>query len=171
MTYIKNTNIKADDSPSIDAFGRWRVSQITTQYDQKQIHDNLPLFIDQELTNTATSSHSADNAETKLATSAIGDIAIAQTKQRFNYQSGKSQLLYWTFNNFNVETGITKKIGYFSSSTISPFDTLLDGFYLQSDSSTGEESLHVYRKGTITATSSRSNWDDPLDGSGISKIT
>ena len=43
------------NSPFADAFGRFRVSQITTQIDIKQLHDKLPLFINEELIGGATS--------------------------------------------------------------------------------------------------------------------
>ena len=47
------TNIQANDSPSIDSFGRWRVSNPETLFDSKQIFDNQPLFWDdQEETGT-----------------------------------------------------------------------------------------------------------------------
>ena len=85
---------------NIDAFGRLRVSELTTQFDAKQLHDNLPLFIDEELIGTATSVHSTSLAQTTLGVNATSDAAILQTKHRFNYQSGKSMLLFWTFNNF-----------------------------------------------------------------------
>ena len=169
MSYFKNINVQASDSPSIDAFGRWRVSQVTTQFDAKQLHDSLPLFIDTETIGTGTASHSATFAHSSLATSASSDVVILQTKQRFNYQSGKSQLLFWTFNGFDVETNVTKYIGYYSTGTASPFNSDLDGFYLQSDGTT--LGLRVYRSGTNTGSADRASWDDPLDGTGPSGIT
>ena len=169
MSQFKNINVQASDSPSIDAFGRWRVSQVTTQFDAKQLHDSLPLFIDQELIGSGTVSHSATFAHSSLATSSSGDVVILQTKQRFNYQSGKSQLLFWTFNGFGVETNVTKYIGYYSTGTASPFNSNLDGFYLQNDGTT--LGLRVYRSGTNTGSADRASWDDPLDGTGPSGVT
>jgi len=161
--------ISFNKSPNIDAFGRLRVSQVTTQFDAKQLHDALPLFIDQELNDTGTSTHSTTNAESVLTTSANTDFALLQTKQRFNYQSGKSQLLFWTFNNMDNETNVTKRVGYFSSNTTTPFDSTKDGFWLQSDGT--NMSIQVSRSGTSTASVNRSAWTDPLDGTGASGIT
>lgn len=169
MSYFKNINIQASDSPSIDAFGRWRVSEVTTQFDAKQIHDELPLFVDTLSIGSGTYSHSPDVAQSFLSTSANGDSVIFQTKQRFNYQSGKSQLIFWTFNNFNVETNVRKRIGYYSASTASPsYSGSEDGFYIESSAS--ELSLWVKRNGTNMSNAVRSNWDDPLDGTGPSGI-
>jgi hypothetical protein len=171
MSYFKNINIQASDSPSIDAFGRWRVSETFTQFDMKQLHDGLDLFIDKEIIGTGTYSHDAALAESVLSTSATNDVVVFQTKQRFNYQSGKSQLLFWTFYNMGIETNVTKRVGYYTSATASPFDSGLDGFFLESDSITGEESVNVYRNGILRSSIVRSSWDDPLDGSGRSGIT
>lgn len=99
MSYELQTEVSFADTGNIDAFGRLRVSQVTTQYDAKQIYDNLPLFVDEELIGTATSVHSTTLAKTTLTAPANGDAAILQTKQRFNYQSGKSNLIFMTFKN------------------------------------------------------------------------
>lgn len=171
MSYFKNINVQASDSPSIDAFGRWRVSQVATQFDQKQLHDDLPLFIDKEIIGTGTYSHDSALAESVLSTSTTSDAVIFQTKQRFNYQSGKSQLMFWTFYNMGVEANVTKRIGYFTSGTASPYNSDLDGLFLQSDSTTGEESVNVYRNGVLRTAVNRTDWDDPLDGSGRSGVT
>ena len=169
MTYINEQSINFAKSPAIDAFGRLRVSQVNTQFDAKQIHDNLPLFIDEETIGTGSATHSTTLAQSTLTTSATSDAVILQTKQRFNYQSGKSQLLFWTFNNFNNQTNITKRCGYFSSNTTTPFNSTLDGFFIQSNGST--LSLQVYRSGTNVASVNRSSWNDPLNGSGDSGVS
>tara|TARA_R110001606_G_scaffold47972_4_gene122083 strand:- start:498 stop:2018 length:1521 start_codon:yes stop_codon:yes gene_type:complete len=152
-----------------DAFGRLRVSHFNTQFDAKQIHDNLPLFIDQELIGTATSVHSTTNAQSVLSTTTSSDAAILQTKQRFNYSTGKSQLMFWTFNGFDNETDVTKRIGYFTTNTTTPFNSTLDGLFIQSNGTS--LSVQCHRSGTQTASVDRASWDDPLDGTGASGIT
>lgn len=168
MSYFENVNTREQDSPDIDAFGRKRVSQVTTQIDLKQLHDKLPLFIDEE-TSGGTATHSTTNAETALEVTNNADFVIMQTKQRFNYQSGKSQLMLLTFNSFDNQADTTKRIGYFSSNTTTPFNSTLDGIFLQSDGT--NISVNVYRSGTAVSSVNRSAWDDPLDGSGASGIT
>jgi len=160
--------IRFGDTPNLDAFGRLRVSQVTTQFDAKQLHDNLPLFINEETIGTGSSAHSTTNAQNTLTTLAVNDAVILQTKQRFNYQSGKSQLLFWTFNSFDNQTNITKRVGYFTSNTTTPFNSVLDGFFLQSDGT--NISFQVYRSGTNISSVNRSAWEDPLDGTGASGI-
>lgn len=169
MSNLENVNIQWQDTGNIDAFGRARVSQVTTQFDAKQLHDNLPLFIDEETIGTGAAAHSTTEARSQLTTAATSDVVILQTKQRFNYQSGKSQLVFMTFDNFQAETNITKRIGYFSSSTSTPFTADLDGLFLESD---GDVSINIYKSGTLTEQTDQSSWNiDPLDGSGESGIT
>jgi hypothetical protein len=88
--------VRADDSVSVDAFGRWRVSNPTTIFDSKQIFDNLPLFWDEELESGAgiTSAWSKDTASTVITSTAnTAGVFTRQTFMRFNYQPGKSQLI------------------------------------------------------------------------------
>ena len=116
MTELRRQIIKADDSPSVDAFGRWRTSDTLTLFDSKQIFDNQPLFFDDaQVSGSGTSSsHSVNEAATTIsvAASTAGKRA-RQTFQRFNYQSGKSQLILVTFSEFDTTTGIVKAAGYF----------------------------------------------------------
>ena len=161
--------IRWQDTGNVDAFGRARVSQVTTQYDSKQLYDKLPLFVDEVTSGTATATHSTTLAQTALATSAGSDYVVMQTKQRFNYQSGKSQLIFWTFNSMGNQAGVTKRVGYFSSSTVAPYTADLDGIFLQSNGT--DLSVNIYRTGTATASVNRSSWDDPLDGTGASGVT
>lgn len=154
-------------SSNLDAFGRLRVSQLNTQIDLKQIYDELPLFYDIELVGTGNNSYSGTNSETTLTTSASADAAIMQTKQRFNYSSGKSSLMYFTFRNFNTQTNTIKRVGYFNSNSATPFDNQKDGMWLENDN--GDIQVVISKNGTENAIS-QASWDDPLDGTGASGV-
>ena len=128
MSYIERFDVQAADSPSVDAFGRWRVSNPETIFDSKQLHDDLPLFWDdQELSGSGTSStHSTDAARTRIAvTASTAGVRARQTFQRFNYQPGKSQLMFLTFY-CPQTTGTTKRIGVFdddgTGNNLTPID-------------------------------------------------
>ena len=43
MSLIRKLLIRADDSPSVDAFGRWRVSNPVTLFDSKNIFNDPDL--------------------------------------------------------------------------------------------------------------------------------
>ena len=97
MTYINAT--KYEDGPTIDAFGRLRVSNPTTIFDSKQIYDNQPLLWDESLESGGgiTSSHDPNEAATTIGTTlnTAGQFT-RQTFMRFNYQPGKSQSIFMT---------------------------------------------------------------------------
>jgi len=177
MTLLKTVNIQASDSPSVDAFSRQRVSQLTTLCDIKQHFDSLPLMINQVQNATGALTYNSGESSVTLSTSASGDYAIAQTKQRSLYQSGKSSLIFQTFYNFHIQSNVEKRIGYYSSSIISPYNTGYDGIMLVSNyyngvSHDGKISLQIWRSGTQIGYATQDQWNrDKMDGSGISGIT
>jgi hypothetical protein len=156
------------DTPSIDAFARLRISEPFTIFDSKQLHDKQPLFWDEELGGSATSTHSSINAETALTvTNGSSDYVIRQTKQRFNYQPGKSQLIFMTFQSPQV-SGVTSRIGLFDNASS---DTLVpnNGIFFECD---GTVSWNICKNGSITETVTQANWNvDKLDGTGDSEVT
>ena len=168
MSYIRDTNIKAQDSPSIDAFARWRVSNPATLFDSKQIHDNQPLFWDDSEVSggSTTSSHSTATASTTIgvALNTAGK-RVRQTFQRFNYQPGKSQLVLLTGTlGTGGGTGITRAMGIFDDN---------DGIFMQDDEGTIKAVLRSSASGSPVDTKvAQSAWNlDKLDGTGASGVT
>lgn len=167
MTELRRNFISAADSPSIDAFARWRVSNPVTLFDSKQIHDNQPLFWDDSQTSGSgtTSTHSTDEAATTISVGAsTAGTRVRQTFQRFNYQPGKSQLILCTFGEFDTATGITKRVGYFDDD---------NGLYLESDEGTVSVGRRTYVTGSaVDTTVAQASWNlDTMDGNGASGIT
>lgn len=158
------------DNAATDAFGRLRVSLPDTLINVKQTVDNAPLLFSSGTVGTGTVYYDSNNASSMLAVSANNDVAIRQTKQYFNYQPGKSQLVFITFCMQNVANTISR-VGLFDSSTASPYSASLEGFYLQN--SGGTISLHIANTGGATSeTATQANWNiDKMDGSGLSGIT
>lgn len=157
------------DTAAIDAFDRLRVSHPFTIFDSKQLYDKQPLFYDEDLGGSATSTHSTTHARTQMAvTASASDYAIRQTKQRFNYQPGKSQLILFTFQ-ASQETGVTKRIGAFDG-TGANYLTPNNGIFLQIDDT--NISWNIAKNGSTTETVTQANWNvDPLDGTGPSGVT
>lgn len=157
------------DTPAIDAFDRLRVAYPYTIFDSKQLHDKSPLFFSESLGGSATSTHSAVNARVEMVvTASASDFAIRQTKQYFNYQPGKSQLILLTAL-APQETGVIKRVGYFNG-TGTNFMTPDNGIFLQSDGT--NVSWNIAKNGSITETVTQANWNyDPMDGTGPSRIT
>jgi len=155
------------DTPSIDPFDRLRVSNPFTLFDSKQLYDKQPLFWDEALGGSATSAHNKTNACTEMAvTASAGDYVIRQTKQRFNYQPGKGQLILMTFQGEQTE-GLTKRVGAFRVAATNDL-TPVDGIYLELD---GDVSWNIAKTSNTAETVTQANWNvDPLDGTGPSGV-
>jgi hypothetical protein len=158
---------QASDSASIDAFGRWRVSNPTTLFDSKQTGVGAQIFWDdQEVSGTGTNSvYSENGAKTTISVSnATAGRRVRQTKQRFNYLPGKSQLILITFNLNNGSSGITKRVGYYDDDN-GLFLESLDGVY------------SVGRRTFVTGSAvdnkvAKASWNiDVMDGTGVSGVT
>ena len=181
----RNLNVNHDGSISIavadgtnmDAFGRVRVSNPTTLFDSKQIHndpdlassvENQPLFYDNQQvsgTNTTTE-YDVNKAHTTLAVAAnTAGRRIRQSKMRFNYQPGKSQLTLMTFTFSSSPTnGILRKEGQFDDQ---------NGLYFCDNGETYGLVRRTYTSGeAVDNRIAQSDWNlDPMDGTGPSGIT
>lgn len=154
---------------NLDAGGRARTSEQTTLIDLKQIHDDLPNIMDTETGGSGVSVFDIDESHVTLSVANSGDFGIRQTKMRFNYQSGKSFENFHSIERFEPQAGVVKRFGYFNSSTVSPFDSVKDGYYFES--SNGTVKFIVSKNGTENYNVDQANWDDPLDGTGASGVT
>lgn len=158
-------NIAAGDSPSIDAFGRWRVSAPTYVFDSQQTYNLNPLLWEQIVLNAgATITHDATNrcALMTFAATATGGKAFMQTYECFRYQPGRSQAAFITFNFIETKANCLKFAGYSDG---------VNGVELQQDGTTVQAVLYT---GTShgTETVAQSSWNlDKLDGTGTSGIT
>lgn len=175
MSYQPNVSIKSADSPSIDSFGRWRISDPFTLFDSKQIYDdpdlannveNSPLFYDnQETTGTGTSTaYNSNTASTTLSVSNVtAGTRVRQTRASFNYEPGKSFMIFKSFVFGTQSSGITKRIGFFHSQ---------NGLFLEDSGTDYRFIRRTYTSGAAVDNAiSRSNWNiDTMDGSGPSGI-
>ena len=162
MSYFEKTRILAADSPSIDAFGKWRVSNPTTLFDSKQVVDSGSFYFDIKTVGSATVTWNSGSAQSTFrVTQTSGSRAIKQTKRIFVYQPGKSQQLICT-GKFGIGVdGIKKSIGNFDED---------DGYFFQSSGSSFGVVLRKTINGIKTDTFiSQSSWNlDKLTGTGPS---
>lgn len=176
LSLIQNVDIAFQDSPAIDAFGRLRVSNPTTIFDSKQIWDdpdidadaeNQPLFYDnQEISGGGTATaFDVNRAETSLSVSAdTAGVRVRQTRQRFNYQPGKSLRVEMSFLLGAQAEGITRREGLFDEK---------NGIFLE-DTGTGYSVVRrSYATGSAVDVSvAQANWNlDKFDGTGPSGVT
>ncbi len=163
---IKSGNINIYNSSNYDLFGNMKVSNPSTLLDIEHIYDKNPLLVDEYVSAGASSTYKTNDASVLMAVSANNHIVIRQSRLYTTYQPGKSLCIRITgVLNANTNANNTKsRIGYFDEK---------NGLFFQY--SGGVYSI-VKRKqnadGTISDTTiNRTNWNDPLDGSGSSGIT
>lgn len=165
MSYFEKTQIYSADSPSIDAFGKWRVSNPTTLFDSKQVVDSGSFYFDIKTVGSATVIWNSGSAQSTLkVTQTSGSRAIKQTKRIFVYQPGKSQQIICT-GKFGIGVdGIKKSIGTFDDN---------DGFFFQMSGSSFGIVLRKTINGVKTDTFiSQSSWNlDKMNGFGPSANT
>lgn len=159
--------VSGDDTGSTDAFGRWRVSEPATLFDSKQLRDAQPLFWDDAETaggGTGTA-HSTATASSVLSVSAnTAGTRVRQTKRRFAYQPGKSQLIFVTFTLGAGLTGITRRVGYYDAA---------NGIFLEQTDSGVRWVIRSSATGSPVDTPiEQADWsEDTLDSTGPSGIT
>lgn len=150
-----------------DAFGRVRVSEPQTLFDSKQIADKQPLFWDDQLISGAggASTYNTNQASTTLSVSNLtAGVRARQTFRSFNYQPGKSQLLFLTGVLGAGAAGITRRIGQFNAQ---------NGLFFELAGSTLSVVRRTFTSGSaVDNVITQANWNlDKLNGSGPSGIT
>jgi len=162
----RTVTITPSDNQVVNAFGRLRVSNEYTIMANKQIHDNLPLFWDdQEVSGSGTASfHNPNRSETTISVSATtAGTRVRQTKRHFNGLPGKSQLILMS-GILGVSTpGITRRIGAFDEN---------NGFFFEDDGVSIKVVVRSSTSGSPVDTAiARSDWViNQLDDSGDSRV-
>jgi hypothetical protein len=158
MSFIYNNAVKYSDSPNIDAFGRLRTAAVQNLLDIKHVYDKNPLQVNEVTAGTATSVFSQEYARVRMSTSANNDLVIRQTKTHPIYQPGKSQLFEGSFSNFQLETNVIKRVGCFTSTSASTYNSVFDGFFLESNGVSNTISFQIWRSGTTIFTAATTSW-------------
>lgn len=167
VTEVLQVNLA--NTAQVDAFSRLRTSNPETLFDSKQIFDNQPMFWDdQEVSGSGTTSvYSVNTASSVMGVANVtAGKRIRQTFMRFNYQSGKSQLVTasGTFDLSGGGAGITRAFGYFDDNNGIFYKLENDIFYAVIRSSTSGS--------PVDNAVAQADWNiDKLDGNGPSGIT
>jgi hypothetical protein len=144
----------------VDAGARLRTSALTTLFDGKVVRGELSELWDTKGTGTPT----AEDGGVLLSVTA-GQYAIRQSRTYMPYFSGKSQLCEVTFDRFAPQAGVVKRVGYFSSSAVAPYDADYDGWWVESGS--GTVSLVVANNGTEKLRKTVAEWDGTATFTGV----
>lgn len=121
-------------SPGFLPDGSILASQRTTLFDGKILNADDTDFWHTVGTGTATAIPSGQNLISMGVTS--GQWLVAQSRRRMPYFSGKPQIVEITASHLHTEANVVKRVGYFSSSAVSPYTASFDGFYWENDGTT-----------------------------------
>jgi len=120
------------DSASGDAFGRVRTSEPVTIFDSKKLYGlSEGTYWNAQLGGNGTRTHIPADSCVRHEVLGNGDYVIRQTKQRFNYQPGKSMLWFFT-GRMNPVADTTARVGCFHGGFDAPYD-VLDGLCFEHD--------------------------------------
>lgn len=128
---------------SYDSSGRLRVSELTTLFDGKTIGAD-----DTQLWGIAGTGTNTFSNNTNVMSVTANQFLIRSSNFYLPYFSGKAQTVEMTFQNFQLQTNVIKRVGYFTSNAVSPFDLEKDGFWLESNGVTNKVTLEIANFGT-----------------------
>jgi hypothetical protein len=163
MSYFTKLTLENYGLGVADAFGRARMSEPFTLFDSKLDKDNLPLLWDESVDHTGSGTSAAysknEAAVTFGVSNATAGKVIRQTFQRFNYQPGKSQLIFLTGVLGQTTSGIISQIGYFDDN---------DGLFFSHEEGVAKVNTKSNVTGTpVTTSINQSAWSlDRMDGAG-----
>lgn len=166
-TNNSNTPIRAigaGDSPSIDAFSRWRVSNPVLLLAATFEDDAQTLVFESAVTATGTATHLPNESLMRLRAPANGDDALVQSRQYFAYRTGQSQLALLTFVAPTATAGVNYEVGYGDTS---------NGIFLRVEGTTVNFTKRSSTSGSPVDTDvPQASWNlDALDGTGPSGLT
>ena len=135
-------------SNGLDAGGKFKTSSGTTLFDGKTLNTDNNNLWHVLGTGTGTFDSSGIDANGYDLSVTSGQYLVRQSNRFLPYFSGKPQEIELTFENFHNEIGVVKRVGYYSSSSTSSYNTVLDGIWLEN---TGTEvNFVISHSGTET---------------------
>lgn len=157
MSYLQNFKVEYGDSPSIDSFGRARISETFQLWGGKnQFYDNDLLYTTRT-EGSATVTWSSSTGMYTLAGSSSGDKSIFRTRNAFVYQTGKSPQIFITFTGFGGSNSV-KRVGLFGHIYSGGNYNTIEGFVLENNK--GTISFKIYNRSTSASeTYLQSNWE------------
>jgi hypothetical protein len=156
-----------------DMFGRLAVAQKNKQIALKTGLDKSPKKIIEAALNGA-SSGPVNGSITMSVSAGAGNYIHRVSREAGYYRPGEALEAMITFAGFQQQAGVEKRVGYFDSSNVAPFNADLDGILLFCDPTepvANAVKIQIWRSGTAILDVSQPNWNrDPLNGSGSSGV-
>ena len=162
MSYIFNNTIKYSDTSNLDAFGRLRVSNITSLLEVTHKYDKQRYIVDEVTGGTVVSYFDSGNSQVVMSGTGANSYVIRQTFVSATYQPGKSQIFEMSFSNFQLQPSVIKRVGYFDANSGATYSTNIDGIFLESNGITNEISFQIWKSGSLTYSSDTTSWNSDV---------
>jgi hypothetical protein len=152
----------------LDAFGRLRISNPETIFENTNIYSKNSEYVDEQIIGVnATATYQLSNSAVILSTQNSGDNVIRQSHQYMNYQPGKSLLIFATgvLNpNLANQSNVSTHIGYFDDE---------NGVYFKHNNNITYVAIRSSTSGSVESREiPQTEWNiDKMNGSGPSGIT
>lgn len=159
--YRQRVECYSGNPVTLSADGRARTSNLTPLFDGKVLHAE-----DAELWTSGGTGTATWTDHAVVLAVAAGEYMVRQTRQYFPYASGYPAVSEITFQDFQLEPGLIKRYGRFSSSAVAPYTANLDGWYVESNGDDGTFYLVVVNNGTEKLRLPWTQWSNYADISG-----
>jgi hypothetical protein len=162
-----NPTVIVPGGTSVDAFGRFRVSEPFTLFDSQNRYAEDDQFSSSTTGAGSTVTFATNESSVNLNVGTVsGGKTVRQTFRRMPYQPGKSMLILTTFCMNAAKANLRQRIGYFDDN---------NGIFLEKNGTSNPSfTIRTNTSGTPvdTNTASQSSWNgDKLDGTGPSGLT
>ena len=160
---IVSSEISYKNSPSVDAFGRLRVSTPFTLFDSSHRYADNGLWATSTAGGAISQFNSSQGLVDLIVQEASGSEIVRETTKVFAYQPGKSLLVLSTFAMSPAKTNLRQRVGYYGTN---------NGYYLEQDNFT----ISFVERSFVTGSAQntpipKANWNvDSMDGTGPSGI-
>ncbi len=158
-----NPTVIVPGGTSIDAFGRFRVSEPFTLFDSQNRYVEDDQFSSSTVNGASITFATNESSVNMSVDTTSGSKAVRQTFRRMPYQPGKSMLILTTFCMNVAKANLRQRVGYFDEN---------NGIYLeQNGTSEPSFTIRTNTSGSPVNTNSvsQSSWNgDKLDGTGPS---
>jgi hypothetical protein len=150
MAFINSTSFDPTQ-PGILPNGAVLIGQQTVLFDGKTLNTDDTDFW--QTVGTGTQTFTSPGMKMDVTS---GQYVVRQSRRFIPYFSGMPQVPELTYLDFTTQANVVKRIGYFSSIATAPYDTVLDGWWLEDDGTT--KRLRAARAGTDTVNVPAASW-------------
>jgi len=141
-------------------FGSLAVESTQVIADYKQLDGKDTTLFNEVVGSGGVSSYQSSHASVMMQVTSNNDFVIRQSKAVHNYTSGNPLIIRLTTREINPVVGRIKRIGYFSSDTIPPYNTGLDGWCMETDPNGIDVWFRLYKFGVVTYQKKQSEWSN-----------